>query len=122
MRKYDFNENGVCVNPNMIEYSVKNTDYRIKTAKDKHGGWRVGYAFHFFTNGNGVCVPCSCRSRERFVDEKEAIKYAADKGLEFFSGKFQSGVTCGSYLAVPNDIIVALRHLINPRPIQLSLF
>lgn len=120
MTMFKFNNCGVCINPNVIEYyHTFKFFYKIKTAYTG-SMWVVGYSLQAW--GDGVGSPCTANFGHIFNSEIEAIKYAAQEALEFFSKNHIGTTNDDAYVKVPKEIFSNLKNIIKPVPRQLSLF
>ena len=61
MRKFDYNEYGVCTNPNIIRREVADTFFQIETALTSEVRWVYGYQCNLLGCGCGhPCVDAPC--------------------------------------------------------------
>lgn len=107
---FDLNEHGVCMNPNTQSIASGLFKAMIETAKID-GKWYYGVWFNTPLVGN---VKGASKSGRAFEKEQDAIKEAAQEGLDFFKGR--------SCEKVPQFIFDELKKLSKPQPVQLSLF
>ena len=119
MKQFVINEHGVCTNPNRITFKSGNCKFSLETAI-VNGRWIMGY--HFYKAGNGTVSPCTGTWKEFFSSERDALKYAAHKAMEFFREKHYTPNNSDKFAVVPDDIIKSLQTFITPQPVQLSLF
>ena len=120
--QFEFNDYGVCTNPNVIFHTCskdKNKPYkgacfRIKTCQ-LNGYWYYGCGGDsnkgdFF----GFGTPCSAnRSDKKFLTEQAAIQ-AATEDIERTMKR--------NHAELPNDFWTALRNVVKKQPVQLELF
>ena len=116
---FTLNKYGVCINPKKISFAVGKFTYEFETAYIK-SRWIVG--FRIYADGDGYCSPCTANYGRFFDSEKNAIKYAAQKALDFFSDEHYCTGNSKTKVKVPKEIFSKLRNIIKPVPRQLSLF
>lgn len=120
--KYEFNDCGVCMNPNIIfrtcskreKTPYNGANFTIKTCQ-VNGYWYYGCGADS-NKGNyfGFGFPCSASKRDRkFTTEEEAI-YAAAEEIKKVMNK--------NHAEVPNDFWKMLDDLTKKHPVQLELF
>lgn len=116
---FTLNKHGVCINPKIISFGVGKFSYELKTAYIS-SGWIVGFRLRAF--GDGRCSPCMANNGRIFNSEKDAIKYAAQEALDFFSDEHYGIDNSSGLVKVPKEIFSNLKNIIKPVPRQLSLF
>ena len=112
-KQFDFNDVGVCMNPNTQSIASGNYRATIKTALIDNK-WYCGIDTSTPVSGWGYGVSES--SKEKFDTEQDAIAYIAQRASEWFQHELKQG------MKVPQFIFDELKALSRPRPIQLSLF
>lgn len=119
MKEYEFNDFGVCINPDEVSYDSGRCGYTLATAytDDK---WMMGYDAH--KSANGVAIPICKRGGGSFTSQDEALKHAAQKVLDFFGQNHYTDDNSDRYALVPKDIIAKLDEVLHPQPVQLTLF
>lgn len=105
---FTFNNHGVCMNPKTISFAVGKFSYELETAYI-NSGWIVGFIFR--TSSFIHSTPCMERNDRIFDSEQDAIKYAAQKALDFFSAEHLSGC-----VKVPKKIFSNLNSIIESIP------
>lgn len=105
---FTLNEHGVCINPKTISFAVGKFSYELETAYIS-SGWIVG--FIFCTSSFIRSTPCWAANDRIFDSEQDAIKYAAQKELDFFSAEHLSGC-----VKVPKKIFSNLKNIIESVP------
>lgn len=128
---FEFNENNVCINPNITKVSEKcgsakkcvTPFFEVKTAL-YNGKWVYGYSVCLL-NG-GISDPCMVADyKESFKTEKEAFDKACCEVREYLSAHkrvsspYESGVEIDSH---SQELIVLLANITKPKYVQLSLF
>lgn len=129
---FEFNENHVCVNPNITKVSEKCSSakkkrvtpfFEVRTALC-NGKWVYGYSV-WLVNG-GTSDPCMRADyKESFKTEKEAFDKACCEVREYLSAHkrvsspYESGVEIDSH---SQELIVLLANITKPKYVQLSLF
>lgn len=111
---YNFNQYGVCTNPDVEEFEAGHCRYEIKTATIG-GNWVVG--FFFSKSANGVGSPCT-ECNGTFQTREDARKHAAQRALAFFNDDHYTDDNSH----VPKEIFEKLQDIIKPAPRQMSLF
>lgn len=116
---FDFNEYGVCTNPNVQSFASGRYKAMIETALN-NGKWFYGVWLDTPTSGwvNGVS---NCNS-EASDTEEQAISKAAKKAIDWFNHDVEWHRKAGQKRSVPQFIYDELKKLLHPQPIQLSLF
>ena len=121
---FDFNENGVCINPNVFSFVSGRYKVMIETAMidDK---WDYGFWLDTPNSGwvNGISknVP----DPDLFNTESEAIAKAAARAIEWFEHEIDWHNKAQRPIKVPQFIFDELKKLLKPqrpKPVQLSLF
>ena len=116
---FTLNKYGVCINPKIISFCVGKFSFEFETAYI-NSRWIVGFRIH--ADADGFCSPCTANYGRIFDSEKNAIKYAAQKALDFFSDEHYCTGNSKTKVKVPKEIFSKLRNIIKPVPRQLSLF
>lgn len=119
---FRLNKHGVCINPNVIEYTKGVCSFKIKTAF-ADGCWIYGHAF--CTSSEYWGSPCcACLNHKGFNTEKEAIRHAAKVALRWFAKpRYTCTASCSrTPVTVPKELFAELNKLLRPQPVQLSLF
>lgn len=115
-KEFIINENGVCINPNRVEYGDNKWGYVIKTAKID-GKWYFAYdCYH--PNGGCGCGVSADKTYKAFNSEHEAISAASTKVHNYFSRGFYSAYDKKDF--APPKLIQSLKQL--RKPVQLTLF
>lgn len=126
MKKFEFNENGVCVNPNIIFCTTANNKnntyssphFSISTA-EVDGGWIYGRDYNLINSGGGYAA--SKDFGEKYPTEKEAVKAAAEDIKEHIMDYVKwKGAKEPSYLE--SKLIGLADDIIHPKPVELNLF
>ncbi len=121
---FDFNEHGVCTNPNVFSFVSGRYKVMIETAMidDK---WDYGFWLDTPNSGwvNGISknVP----DPDLFKTENEAIARAAARAIEWFEHEVDWHNKAHRPIKVPQFIFDELKKLLKPqrpKPVQLSLF
>lgn len=124
---YNFNDNGVCLNPDRIEIANKCC---IKLAEHE-GMWLTGFDLEYKTGGVGT--PC-CTKWEKYATRKQARDAAfegainhMERQVEWYSKALSIGNDNSGYSASLKQCYIVLASLKEKRvqmtqPIQLSLF
>lgn len=128
---FEFNENNVCINPNITKVSEKcgspkkcvTPFFEVKTALYK-GKWVYGYSV-WLVNG-GISEPCMHSDyKDSFRTEKEALDKAFGEVREYLathksvSSPYEPGVEIDSH---SQELITLLDNITKPKYVQLSLF
>ncbi len=118
---FDFNEHGVCTNPNALSFASGRFKVMIETAIVK-GKW--SYGFKFDTPTSGWCCGISLKWKDDDLSETEsqAMSKAAQRAIEFFDDDVEWHRKAGQKRSVPQFIYDELKKLLHPQPVQLSLF
>lgn len=118
-KEFDFNEHGVCMNPNVSSIVSGRYKVMIETAmvNDK---WVYGFWLDTPVSGwvNGVSIA----NKDESDTEQQANAKAAKKAIEWFEHEIEWHKKAGRPLSVPNFIFDELKSLLKPKPVQLSLF
>lgn len=121
MKNFEFNEHGVCTNPNVIEYEKGFCRFRIETAYTPYG-WI--YGLKSAKSAHAIYSPCTGYHGKYFPKEKDAILHAVNLSLEFFNEKHRcsSNGNFDGFIKVPKEIFEKLDDIINHKPRELDLF
>lgn len=108
MSKFEFNENGVCVNPIREGYSSKLIEYYISLAKSSNG-WVYGLSYGLYTdNYSGGSFPCSMLGKH-YPTMKEARKEAIKRLDTIYQNNYIQNPEYGKELK--SKLIAAYEHL-----------
>lgn len=99
------------MNPKTTSFCVGKFSYELETVYIS-SRWIVG--FRFQTLGFVRCSPCMARNGRIFESEKYAIKYAAQKVLDFFSDEQYCIDNSIGHVKVPKKIFSNLKNIIKP--------
>lgn len=111
-KQFDFNDCGVCMNPNVTSYVSGKTKCMLETCYTKRG-WSGSWSI--MGNTWGTACPCTAEHYDKFFKtEAECIAYVAKKSLDILSQHLTE-----KEMKFFNK---ELKVLIKPHPIQLSLF
>jgi len=116
---FDFNEFGICMNPNVQSFVSGKYRAMIETAPID-GRWYYGCMLDTPTSGSGSGV--SKDHTGGFDTEELALAAVAKKSIEWFDEDTEWHKKAGKKRIVPQFIYDELKKLLHPQPIQLSLF
>ena len=126
MRKFKFNKNSVCTNPNVIRREDGQCSFEIDTAIGRYERWVYGCSCNLISTGFGS--PCMDKAQyplPSYPTEKDAIK-AACKEIRKFLAKNTTGSDpnkAGKTVKLYDKKLVSLLDEIErPQPKELSLF
>lgn len=115
---FDFNEFGICMNPNVQSFVSGKYRAMIETAPID-GRWYYGCMLDTPTSGFGSGV---CKQGPDFATESEALAAVAKKSIEWFDEDTEWHKKAGKKRIVPQFIYDELKKLLHPQPVQLCLF
>ena len=126
MKKFKFNKNSVCTNPNVLRRGIGQCSFEIDTAIGRYERWV--YGCRCIIIGTGFGSPCMDKAQyplPSYPSEKNAIK-AACKEIRKFLDKNTTGSdpnkTNKTVKLYDKKLISLLNEIERPQPKELSLF
>lgn len=132
--KYTFNDCDVCINPDVVDLSIKNGAWgyyvHIKYAECGNGIWTFGLDYSTGTGGGGFSPAWSDKVNDPkswhsgFASQKECLLAACDKALIYLGNAYDvkednRGVLIGKLKQMVLDYKKGLER---PKVVQLELF